>query len=80
MQSQSTPSVAERDAHTDHVILGLLISDGSQRPWSVREVEREVGSGAVDSLARLYGAGLIHRLDSFAWATRAALIADAMAS
>jgi DNA-binding XRE family transcriptional regulator len=50
---QRQPNLAERDAHTDHVILGLLISDSSHRPWSVDEVEREVGGDAVDGLARL---------------------------
>jgi hypothetical protein len=77
---QRQPNLAERDAHTDHVILGLLISDSSHRPWSVDEVEREVGGEAVDGLARLCGAGLLHRLDTFVWPTRAALIADQLTS
>jgi hypothetical protein len=34
------------------------------------------GLGETDSLKRLYGAGLIHRLQGFAWATRAALMTD----
>ena len=77
---QRQPNLAERDAHTDHVILGLLVSDSSHRPWSVEGVEREVGRGADDGLARLFAAGLLHRLDRFVWPTRAALIADQLTS
>jgi hypothetical protein len=61
---------------SDRAILGLLIDEDCQGPWSVAEIEREIGAGATDGLARLYGAGLAHRLDGFVWATRAALAAD----
>jgi hypothetical protein len=37
-----------------------------------------MGCDVRDSLARLYAAGLIHRLQGFVWATRAALAADAI--
>jgi hypothetical protein len=57
---QRQPNLAERDAHTDHVILGLLISDSSHRPWSIEEVEREVGRSTEDGLARFFAAGLLH--------------------
>ena len=78
MQSQSTP--AEQDRRIDDAIAMLLLDRMTQRPWSREEIEREMGCDVTDSLARLYGAGLIHRLDGFAWATRAALAADAMVS
>lgn len=76
MNEQQRCSVAEWERHIDGVILGLLLGRGNQRPWAVEEVEREIGPDAVDSLARLYGASLIHRLEGFVWATRAALVAD----
>jgi hypothetical protein len=60
----------------DRVILALLTDSGAQRPWSVDEMEREIAQDVTDSLARLYGGGLIHRLDRFIWATRAATCMD----
>ncbi len=61
---------------SDRAILGLLIDEDCQRPWSVAEIEREIGHDAADGIARLHGAGLAHRLDGFVWATRAAVAAD----
>lgn len=39
------------------------------------EVSREIGDPveAADSLARLHGAGIVHRLQDFVFATRAAV-------
>ena len=73
-ERQTTP--AEEDGQTDSAVLALLVYSDSQRPWSVDEVGREIGDDTEDSLARLYGAGLIHRLDGFVWASRAAVMAD----
>lgn len=58
-----------------------MLSDDAQRPWSVDEVARELGDPikTVDRVARLYGAVLIHRCGEFVWASRAALVADAIA-
>jgi hypothetical protein len=44
----------------------------------VQEVSRELGDpeDAADGLRRLMGAGLVHRLHDFVFATRAALRAD----
>ena len=55
----------------------MLLGPDDQRPWSVDEIEREIGKEAADSLNRLYGGGLIHHLDRFVWASRAAIMADA---
>ena len=62
----------------DAAILGLLVDPEASRPWSVDEVAREIGDKVetTDSLARLVGAGLVHRLSSFVWASRAALHAE----
>jgi hypothetical protein len=38
-----------------------------------------MGRDVTDSLNRLYGGGLIHRLDGFVWASRAAVMADEIA-
>jgi len=67
------------DAHLDGALLGLLISDDGQRPWSEDEIGRELKMDPSDSLNRLYGGGLIHRLHGFVWATRAALLAEQVA-
>jgi len=64
----------------DPGVYGLLIQPTQQRPWSVGELVLELGSrlDVEDALARLHGAGLVHRCGDFVWATRAALAADAI--
>jgi hypothetical protein len=64
----------------DRALLGVLVDSNQQRPWSIDEIEREIGSDATDCLDMLYAAGLIHRLDGYVWATRAALVADEIAA
>jgi hypothetical protein len=80
MREQRTLSPAEADARTDTAIHALLIDSDSQRPWSVEEITRELGEDPTDSLNRLYGAGLIHRLDGFVWPSRAAIVAEELNS
>jgi hypothetical protein len=81
MQGKSSPTPAEEDARIESGILCLLMDHDEQRPWSFDEVAREVGDriATTDALARLHAAGLIHRLDGFVFATRAALRADQIA-
>jgi hypothetical protein len=76
MPDQPNPTVIEEDAAEDTAILGLLMLETSHRPWAVDEVAREMGHDATDSLNRLYGGGLIQRLDGFVWASRAAVMAE----
>jgi hypothetical protein len=60
-------------------VLGLLTDTEVQRPWSLAELEREIGDRirTADAVTRLYAAGLVHRLgDGFVFATRAAVRAD----
>jgi hypothetical protein len=76
MHDQSTLTPAEQDGQIDSAILGLLIDMDATRPWSFDEIEREIRSNPTDSLNRLYGGGLIHRLEGFVWASRAAVVAD----
>jgi hypothetical protein len=73
---QPTPAIIEQDNMIDRAILGLLMQDASHRPWTVAEVEREIGEETEDGVARLFGSGLIHKLDDFVWASRAAVMAD----
>jgi len=69
-------SPAETEAHADRTILVLLLD--RERPWpsSVAELAREVDYDPTDGLARLHGAGLVHRRGVFVWPTRAAVRAD----
>ena len=78
MHDQRTP--ARDDDLIDRAILNLLLDGDSRGPWSDDEIAREIGNRVetVDGLARLSGAGLVHRLSSFAWASRAALHGDAL--
>ena len=77
MQNERT--VAEREGAIDSAILGMLVNS-DQRLWSRDEIEHEIGRDVTDSLNRLYGGGLIHRLQGFAWPTRAALMSDEIGS
>ncbi len=74
MQDQISPTPAEEEKRVDAAILGWLLSDQVRAPVSVDEVGREIDEGlaVTDSLDRLYGAGLVHRLDEFVFATQAA--------
>ena len=82
MHEQAIETPAEREAGEDDAVLGLLLYEHPGL-WSVAEVERAMGDRVVaqDSLARLHGAGLVHRLsEGFVFATRAALRGSALAS
>ncbi len=61
-------------------IYDRLVTPNQQRPWAVPELVLEIGNRieVEDALARLHGAGLVHRCGEFVWATRAALAADAI--
>jgi hypothetical protein len=61
----------------DRNVLNLLFCD-SPWPWTVDEIACELHTriGAVDAVARLAGAGLVHRLGGFVFPTRAARRAD----
>jgi predicted transcriptional regulator len=80
MPDQPKRTVIEEDAAEDVAILGLLMLETSHRPWAVDELAREMGRDVTDSLNRLCGGGLIQRLDRFVWASRAAVMAEELAS
>ncbi len=73
MQDKGISSVEEQEREIDYAVMGLLLHH-HHGLWAVEEVEREIGDRieAQDSLARLHGVGLIHRLEGFVFATRAA--------
>jgi hypothetical protein len=73
MHDEITP--AQEDDQIDRAILCLLLKGAAFGPWSDEEIARELGDeiAAKDGLARLAAAGLVHRLSSFAWPSRAAL-------
>ena len=73
MQGQSTP--AEEDSRVESAILAMLTDQNEQRPWSQDEVAREIGDAidTTDALTRLHAVGLVHRLDGFVFASRAAV-------
>jgi hypothetical protein len=76
----------------DEALLGLLVHDHTGL-WSIAEICRSLtssaqiaGDGEVetcdteDAIERLFAAGLIHRLGTFVFATRAAHTAQRLAS
>jgi hypothetical protein len=74
MQIQGIEPPTAQDAQIDRAVMALLL-DQYQGLWRADEVARELGDevAARDSLARLHGAGLIHRLDDFVFPTVAAV-------
>jgi hypothetical protein len=78
--SLDSPDVLRDSSVIEAGIYDRLVTPNQQRPWAVRELVLEIGSriDVEDALARLHGAGLVHRCGEFVWATRAALAADAI--
>jgi hypothetical protein len=73
-RDEETPG--ERMDRREKTVLAMLLGDPF--PWTVEEIGRELGNQehAVDSVASLAGAGLVHRLDGFVFPTRAARRSD----
>jgi hypothetical protein len=63
------------EAQAEWGVLNLLIDAEEQRPRSVEEIVRDSRdrAAALDAIDRLHGAGLIHRMGGFVFATRAAI-------
>jgi hypothetical protein len=61
----------------DKTVLDFMLCD-SPWPWSVDEIGSELGTqtGAEDAVARLAGAGLLHKIGPFVFPTRAARRAE----
>jgi hypothetical protein len=73
MQDKAISSLEEQDSAIDKAVMELLLIE-HRGLWAVEEVVREIGDpiDVKDSLARLHGVGLIHRLGGFVLASRAA--------
>jgi hypothetical protein len=75
MQDQRIPaeqhSTRLSEDEIDNTVVGFLL-DKPWWPWSLEEIGREIGDrpDAEDAVARLAGAGLVHRLGDFAFPTR----------
>lgn len=72
-------SPAADDERLDQAVLDLLLHGEAAGPWAEEELVREIGDRVAvqDALARLHGAGLVHRLaERFVFASRAAVRAS----
>jgi hypothetical protein len=75
MDGSGSCGTAERQGQVEGAILGLLLNFEAGSLWSAEEVVRQLSASRVDvmdGLASLQAAGLIHRVDEFVFATRAA--------
>jgi hypothetical protein len=81
MQDESSRTPIGTADRVEQAILALLLVADEQRPWSVGEVELEIGDriDTVDGLAALHRAGLIHRCGEFVFAARTAVRAERLA-
>lgn len=74
MQHEPTATASEDDDRIDKSVIHLLADPDP--PWSEEEIIRELTGVdriiVIHSLARLRGKGVIHRLNEFAFMTRAA--------
>jgi predicted transcriptional regulator len=75
MQQQRIPGDRRGTGLSDDEIDNTVVSfvlDGDSWPWSIEEIARELGdrADAEDAVARLAGAGLVHRIEDFAFPTR----------
>jgi hypothetical protein len=64
------------DAHHDLALLTLMLDDEASYPWSIAEIERELGDRVrtLDAIRRLEAAGLLHRTgDDYVFPSRVAL-------
>ncbi len=70
------------DEQRDRAVLDLILCDSLGAPWSTDELVRTIGDriGTLDSVARLQGDGLVHRLGEFVFPTLAARRADQLAT
>lgn len=73
--SSEKATCANDEDRVDGALMELLLSPADQRPWTIDDLAREVGSmiEVEDGVSRLTRAGLVHRHDDLVVPTRAAL-------
>ena len=74
MHANPISQAAVEERSEDNAVLRLLVED-DHVIWSVDEITRELDDvvGAADALSRLHGAGLVHRIENFVFASHAAI-------
>ncbi len=82
MQHESNPAREGGANRARQAVLGLLLAPDDQRPWSVRELELEIGGEIAtgDAVAQLRAEGLLHVLGEFVFASRAAVNMNRLAT
>lgn len=78
-ENRTVGDPAGQDDADDNSIMGALLVESDQRPWSVEELARDLGNHirAQDSINRLQRLGLIHRTnDDLVYPTKAAIHMD----
>jgi hypothetical protein len=71
------PSIAEQDAKAEQAVMNLLLEDRGL--YTFGEVNKAAGGRVVitgDAIARLKQGGLIHEVDRYYFASRAAVISS----
>jgi methionyl-tRNA formyltransferase len=65
----------EETRSVEAAIMGLLLNFDAGSIWAIEELVRQLSAPrleVIDGLAELAAGGLVHRLDGFVFATRAA--------
>jgi hypothetical protein len=75
MHDEPICDVAAECDQAERTVLDLLLDARVPGPWSVHEIEVELGDAvrAADAIAGLRRAGLVHRCEEFVFATRPAV-------
>ena len=75
MQHETNPAREGGASRALQTVLGLLLVRDDQRPWSIAELELEIGdqTTVADAVAQLRGEGLLHQHGDFVFASRAAV-------
>lgn len=89
MTSDPQPSIADHhdaaDQHDDAIVLRVLLYDAPPgQLWHIDEIQRKIGDFArhhtQDALNRLQNDGLVHRINDYAFASRAAIASEHLAN
>ena len=77
MQAHPIPTQASRSRDAEAAILVLITDPASPGPWTIDELEREIGDGVetIDAIGQLRRDGLVRQMDDVIWPTRTAIAA-----